>query len=389
MTVRAALVWFVVICRLAPPGFAVQERHGDREERVQAWLEQTMNLREVIRSGDEGIRLDYIVEHRYVPPREEVESLRREIAGKPEHPQRARLAGIERRLRGEFPTTEYAIWLLGREFRCSMTQRGERGLALDSVIAGTGAWAMNPVSLHVADVPGALGIGFRSVESFEVELADALLLLNGGLDESRERGVALYLSKTEPGRWSAEGRADSSGTQTRIAASGAWDDFHGAGTVERVTITVDAEGVEKYTTLYSASGWRFEPAIGRMIAGEAERRFGLQVDRRVQLVSADAITTEEFRRATAVPKPDGVDVLRGPVTFRAVEDVRAGHTRRFAVAEDRDALVPSPGRTPAQARNELRTVGWVIAGCIVVALVLLRARSAHRVRCSGSVPNQS
>lgn len=353
---------------------------ADDQAKVQAWLDEAVNLREILRAGDGGARVDVAVEYRYVPPAAEIEALKRAVAGRPEHPQRAFLEGIERTLRGEFPVTTYAVWLWGRDFRCSMTREGERGLAFDSVSTAHAAWAMNRTALEIADKAASLGMGFNSVASFEVDLADAMFVLNAGLDEARQRGVVLRVAVAAPSRWSASGAAESEGGRVEINASGAWDEALGAGTVQQVEVKAFPGGAPSYITRYSAQGWRLEPALGRMVAGEAERRFGEQVDRRVRLVSAAKINREEFERATAVPALDGVDIIRGPVTYRAVVDHRAGRSGNFKVSEDRKAQAPVSGRTPLTARSDLRTIGWVLAGCVLVALVLLRIRG---MRASG------
>jgi hypothetical protein len=328
----------------------------------------------------DGLCFAYRVEFLYVPPTEELEAIRRAVADRPEHPQRMELAHYERVLAGQ-AYTDSKVWRLRGMWRLSQSWEHKPNLPYWDFARGRdGAWQLTEDSLTLAptDVGTAGGGAHASVSSgFTWETS---LFQTGGITAAVANGVELAPVLGGEDRWTVSGRRLDATGGAAFTARGAWHRDRGWGTVEESEFSrLDAAGAVVGASRHLATDWRYVPELKRGVAHEVlELREDGARDKRLTLAGISRFTRAEFEALTAVPKPGGVDPVRGRLTFRSISDER-GDERRHASVEDGKVMGQSPEPAGRPSRG-LHIAGWASAVFVIATVVLLRLRRSHASR---------
>jgi hypothetical protein len=270
------------------------------------------------------------------------------------------------------------VWRSGQEFRISHDGTGGDGSATysDKVWANGIQWSMTPKSLVLLDQADQQSPG--QIHSSSSALSyDLQLLFTGGIGAAVGNRIPLEPRLEANGTWSVVGSADREHDQAKVRfqASGRWFASEGWGTIDRTTFTVDRPGHPRSGTRGQLSGWRRIPGTSLAIAETAiVSRLDGGTEAEYHVVRTDAYSAKEFKRLTAAPAVNDVDPIRGAVTFRTIVDNRGGRGRQTAIdPENRRQTLVVAGNDRHIAR--LRLAGWVLAVCIVAALLFLRLRA--------------
>lgn len=128
------------------------------------------------------------------------------------------------------------------------------------------------------------------------------------------------------------------------------------------------------------TAWRSEPALGARIADRCEL-IGPDgsVREAIEFVRLRRTEPREFDRVSAVPAPDGHDVLRGRHTFTTIWDYRdnAGTITIGLGGESQTSPIPAEMRGSVPG-TRLTRIGWFAAAAIVALLVGLKIRAQRR-----------
>lgn len=350
-----------------------------RDAAFQAWW-AAVTSGGVMGPPADGLCFAYRVEFVYVPPAEDLEQMRRAVADRPEHPQRMELAHYERVLAGQ-AYTDSKVWRLKGMWRLSQSWEHKPNFPYWDFARGRdGAWQLTEDSLTLAstDVGSVGGSAHASVSSgFTWETS---LFQTGGITAAVANRVELAPVLDGDGRWTASGRRLDATGGAACTARGAWHRDRGWGTVEESEFSrLDAAGAVVGASRHLATDWRYVPELKRGVAHEVlELREDGARDKRLTLAGITPFTSAEFEALTAVPKPGGVDPVRGRLTFTSISDER-GDERRHASVEDGKVMWPSPAPEGRPSRG-LRIAGWASAVFVIATIVLLRLRRSHASR---------
>ena len=99
---------------LVVPSEAWGQTADDTLARLKSWLDRAWEEAQTLPSiSDASLR--WRVEDRFVPTQAELDALRKEVAGRPDHPKRPQLNIYERRLRDGPDVVHYELWLDGED----------------------------------------------------------------------------------------------------------------------------------------------------------------------------------------------------------------------------------------------------------------------------------
>lgn len=374
-----ARVWVFLACSVALCGPIVSESRAHAmaaAPEVEAWLDSMIGCTGAdLAPPAEAIRLEFGIDFLWAPSPQEMDRIRERVKDKPEHPDRWMLT-LERRWK-QPDQNLYVIWLGGNAFRRSITRVGNEESDLDDSVSRFGAWRLTSTTLVVADEQDAARTGpMRS--ALDSTMWDAIGLFTGGLHRLAGVGGARIV-KRQGNAWTLTMRNVVAGQSIEAHASGTWDEAQKVGTVDPIVYKSHGEGGSPGGFTLEAADWAFRGEPARWTAGTVtERRLTNELDRRVKFQSLRAISTSDLQAALTVPEASGTDVLRGPSRFTAVEDHRSSApVVRLSTPGGwvEQSLADARGASEQQrSRDRLRVVGWVLAGVIVGALVLIRVR---------------
>jgi hypothetical protein len=313
------------------------------------------------------------------PSTDEIEALRARVKGRPDHPDRRRLAALESALRWNgWVSQTVSVWRWGHEWRINREGEALRGGGVgyfDAAWADGLAWQLNDSQLITVAQTRTGETPYR-IEGMGAALGgDVDALLSGGLAALIDLGIVL-IPTLEGDRWRVQARGTSQkGSGYEVEAEGRWQADKGWGTVDRVVSRVGGSGLPTVATM---SGW--EVVEGQPMAAEAVWALtdGTPVARR-RLISAGRYGRQEFRALVREPRAHVPDPERGDLSFRAVADFR-GRVPVFARVDpqDRSRLVVYEGPEPPGVRM-LRPLGWVLAVLLVGMLAVVKLIRTRRV----------
>jgi hypothetical protein len=367
MKALSAIVW-AAWAALAPTNAAAGD---DLPPDFKAWWER-------ITAGGadgpnwDGISLKYRVEFVYLPPAKELESLRARVAGKPEHPERPKLESYERYIAtGKAPATQYQIWRMGQEWRCAKSwDRPERPY-WDFGWSREGAWELLPQTLIVSPPDATAHSHASKVASVASGVThNASLFLSGGLISAGSLQIPIVVRMQSAGRWSAEGTRKDDRIEARLRAQGTWMG-NGRGTVERCILETRPQGAEAWQVgTYISEGWKDHDDVGIRLASVVTLYNNDNApEQRYVLLGVEEFTSDQFRSIVRVPELNKPDPVRGALTFRTVRDTRPDATSLW----EGQGLEPTIAQVDRDSREwRWRIGGWVLAGILTVAFVLLR-----------------
>lgn len=364
------VAWAAAYCSTSAVG-----RQAADEKAIQQWI-QTERAAAEASPNIPFVHMSWR-EESFVPNANpaELERLRAEVAGKPDHPKLRLLERMESQLRGNPKHVEVDYWSdhSGR-WRCSRAEPGpipyvDQTARLDS------SWVLTPVQLTLMPPSGV-----RS----EFDLGPTLnrirrlsgFFLYGGLHLGHGADVTVTsMRMVDRSAWSANlhivDRYDAQ-------LSGQWDPMSARGFIRQITLDPPPGSPEEYSH-WSIDDWTFHPEVDRWAAHRVEQRDRSgQLVLRLSLLAVDRISPEQFESIAAIPPVDGIDALRGAIAVSQVLDLRPESAG--AMARQDGALRPLPldsqlvkdamGRSRVNSR--LRIIGWITLASLVVLLVTVR-----------------
>lgn len=221
----------------------------------------------------DGVEIRYEVAWLEVPTPEEMAAMRARVAGRPEHPDHARLAAAERRMR-KADVAECRLWRLDGQWRYAVTYPDSPVGYIDCVWSRKSAWRLSPGQLHLFSL-NPKDERTREVVRMSSNFSyESTLLLNGGLSGPVGSGLDLRPTLVGADRWelhaatpTPEGSAGESGQRIRVRASGRWDGAAGVGTVDRVVLEgLNDAGEVSDAEVMTAEGWTTLPGSTLQVA---------------------------------------------------------------------------------------------------------------------------
>jgi hypothetical protein len=306
-------------------------------------------------------------------PPEEIERLRKEIEGKPDHPMRRVVEGYDRMLEDGPSVFEYAARVRGWD-RWRLNQDrppGDPTAWNDTVVTPTHAFQLNPDQIALIDPRVGYPEG-RQLNSMSNEIWNAInALVYADLGTRRQR-ITRDDVRVDGALWSCQIRK----LGQTIRCEGRWIPEWERGVVDRATV-IENPDAPAYVGWYKTfGGWRMEPAIGRPVAVRAEQRFpDGSIAYAYVFRGAEREDAGVFERVTAVPDIAGADPLRGAISATSMWDFREGEQRYVSDDGGARSVInqgPFPGARRKQGRLALRRVGWTLLGALVLGLVALR-----------------
>lgn len=338
---------------------------------VQAWFDSEWDAAKSLPElGDASIgwRLDLV----YIPPRSELERLRREVPGKPDHPEKHLLQAYEERLRGKPTSMPRRLWSHGPgQWRWNTDL--PTGEFIDTVVMPKQAWSQSSAAIAIVDPRDGypMGVGWpRQENTFWPELAH---LLFGGLSVAGLPGVHPRPVALDGESWRVEvilGDTENASQSVALEYQGRWDAGVGRGFVERLEVVAngfDPSSVGE-TTLYH--DWEWNREIGRWVARQVEFfKPGGRADRVLVFEAASLGAPGEFDRVTALPGESTPDPVRGSIDYAQITDYRKGVVA--SVGPDGTVHEKSLPQAAAGMRRDgwYRVAGWVAGGCVVLAVL--------------------
>lgn len=356
-------------------GMCFSTAHAQNEapspEELQRWFDSEWAAsREPL--NIDGFKLTWKKESYRLPSREQVEQFRSAVAAAPDHPGRAELALLERRLAGAPDVTTLQLWMKGAaEWRLSRTHESENDPYADSVVTRDHSWGMTPRQLVVIDPAKGYPSGYDYSRDGGWLQLDVGVFAFGGLDRGRALEVKPGpIERTETG-WQASAVADNG---TVFFYRGTWSAEHARGFVDEVRIQRSPVLDGVYCTL-KVSGWQFDAEWKRWRASRAEERMcDGKLDLVYSLVECAPYDAATFERVTAIPDLAGVDEVRGAVTFVGIQDFRPSVPVVRTTKDGAEVLLPHPAAQSLAHANSIRQAGWVVAAVLIAAIVASRIR---------------
>ena len=360
------------VIALAAPGAALRAVEDDRHREVRQWLDGEIN-RGQDRPAIVGfaIRFDQLF-HAEVT-RAELESLRIEVQGKPDHPARRKLDTHERRLTSGPDRCEWTIWFLSPErWRINKTYQFPTGIPhVDHGRDRSDSWVLMDNSLVVidADKPpenrnyaAEDGIARMHLEAF----------LYAGLGRTRGKSVLSNLI-VKGERWTVRRTVTlAPGSETELEFEGRWDANAGRGFVESRRIAASPYA-ETIGTRWEYAQWQHEPLLDVWVSKRVDQFDPSgKPEESLEWQSVTPVSQKEVEAMIAVPDPLASDVVRGRLKVRQVSDYRA-NARVFKSIND-DGVVQTHSQERGSPRGNMQLVGWMLATLIVAALVFIRVR---------------
>lgn len=364
----------------APPARADQTTasagsKGVPASKVAAWLDaQIDEARDLPLDNLRDVAFRFAYELHTLRSPAEIERLRTEIEGHPDHPMRRVVERYDRMLE-EGPTViEYAARVRSwDEWRLNQDQPPGDSLPWnDTVVTPTHAYQLNPSQIALIDPRVGYPPG-RQINTLSHEFWNPVnFLLYGDLGTRLAKEIARGEVRVDGDHWSCEVRKPGQGTRRY---EGRWVSAWDRGVVERATVIANPDA-PKYVGWFEVfSGWKMDPILGRPVAARFERHFpDGSIAYAYIFRGAEREDPAVFNRVTAVPDVAGADPLRGPITATSMWDFRQGTRRYVSDLQGARNVVdegPLPGANPTQSRSALRQGGWALLGAIVLGLVAI------------------
>lgn len=320
-----------------------------------------------------------------LPSPAEIARLRDQVSGRPDHPGRHTLERVERCNAGDPPIIRYQLWSRG-DGAWRIAESYEGGGYLDGALNGQSAWQMTPRRLDRGSDAAFAGDSMASLRSTLYTFwPQVSRLYFGGLSD----GAISEIQRSEcverdDGSWSVDlWWGESIGSADYVAeVSGTWDSRTGLGRIESERIRINSAHPASVGSGAEYLDWEYVPELSRWIAGRVEeRRADDELERVIVFEGVKLGQPGEFERATAMPRANRADLVRGQPTFVQVVDHRpSARTGTSSGSTDggADAVVPD-NRSHSIGRIWRRWLGWIVAGSIVVGLLLLRLHRKQTV----------
>jgi hypothetical protein len=326
----------------------------------------------------DGIAISYRIDYRPQISQADLERLKAEAARHPESSAAGKLAVLQASLSGGSSYRERTVWRHEGMWRINNTF-ARSPFAWDFVWGDGVGWQMTPRRLEVTSLtpgsPQAADLGSESSGA----TYESQLLLTGGLAGASGMGMRIAPTLISPGRWTAAGAITTERGSHEFTAEGTWHEESGWGTVSRSRIQTRAsDGVVTWeSNLFE--GWQQFDTSALGIAGRVEVECSDATENTVITLQRVArFSPAEFKALISIPGPDDTDPIRGKVTYTSIEDHRSPTARQAAPLDTSEGVQVNALDAAGDSVSKLRIAGWVTAGGLAAAIVLIRVRRAIR-----------
>lgn len=339
---------------------------GAQDAEAEAWLRRQLEM-PVFSEIPPNTFFEWSTSRRSTRSAEDVEALKNEVAGRPEHPRLNELQHVSRLL-ADPVKTKVRVWFGSKDlWRLADDQTGA---GIGTLLADLGRnsvnlWCATPSQLNVLDTNGAKPEKWDPTPTFESKFVNGPGFFFSGLDDLRARGAAFVDIKPSEKGWTATTR----NVQADWYVGVAWDKAAAQFYVTRVWVNMP--GSDKV-----AGGWTrkdLEFADGRLLARTVE--FNNPFERTadvIELVSVAKIDPAVVSDLASIPDPDRVDSVRGDWTFRSVLDLRGGKKILTSNGTDGALTVFDYNQSPANPRWIIPYIAWGVVAAIACIAVFFR-----------------
>lgn len=306
----------------------------------------------------------------------EIERLRRATQGLPQHPDRMMVDLADRRLREGPMSYEITAHVRGEgHWRISRDLSGDT--YRDVVVAPDYAWSLTPNQLTLIHQEHGWPENQR-LDTLESELVNAFAyLFYGGLHAGPDASPRVLSADRDGLSWHA--RIDPGDGRPVWRVAGRWDVDAGRGFVTEVEYNFQQAAEQDLGSLLVVSDWDYVDTIDRYIARRAEFRYADgSLHRAYVWLGAEREEPERFESVFRMPRDDGDDFIRGPLTVTSVADYRSARAVLFGHGPD--GRTQAVLREPEGGTGSWKSKGWFAAGAVLTALVALRVRKSQQLR---------
>ncbi|QYK47856.1 MAG: hypothetical protein KF838_13825 [Phycisphaeraceae bacterium] len=340
---------------------------------VETWFLRLWNeSRAFPRELSQPLRFTYQTRELYVPSREQLEEMRSQVEGKPDHPLRHELGLYEQRARGEFTTTTVEV-ILGDpmywRYSADSEFGSERRIYIDRGRDGKAVWSLTAGQLNIADAATPPeGYGYASYID-EIRVMAQMFFFQGiGIGISEELQLPPSFTRNGP-HWTAT--ISAAGSVFRY--DGLWDDALGEGRIQVWTVVSSERFPDTVGERLVFGGHRADSVSGHVVSGRVTQHTSDgSRDREYSLLGCEQVTPEVVKSATQIPSLDRDDPKRGALSVDSIYDHRSG-APSWARSPDTGQFVRTS--SPIRRYDSLRLAGWVtLAGLVVIAVAVRLAR---------------
>ena len=344
---------------------------------VETWFLRLWNeSRAFPRELSQPLRFTYQTRELYVPSREQLEEMRMQVEGKPDHPLRHELGIYEKRARGEYATTSTEVilgnpvlWRLSRD----IDYGNERSFYVDTGQDGDAAWSLTDRQLKIADaVSPPDGYGYaRNIDEIRIQ-AQMFFFQGIGIGISGDLQPPLSFTRIGPS-WTAT--ITDAGSVYRY--DGQWDEAFGEGRILTWTVVSSEKFPDTVGERLVFAEHRADPVSGYSVAGRVtlQRSDGAK-DTEYVLLNCERVTPQIVKLAAQTPSLDRSDPRRGPLSVDSIYDHRPG-ARSLVRLPDTGQFVRTP--SPIRQYDRLRLAGWATLAGLVGIIVAVRISRLSRV----------
>lgn len=367
---------------MAPDAFATQPTNGELGE----WVVSDWRSARQVPTTTLGYVLTYETSTYPTADLAAIAELEREVAGRPEHPRRNELEGHKRRLeKGSDKLTMTLSWSHDKLWRLSTTIPYVPTLPYsDCAIGPEAAWMLTPVQLTIMESTGGNAANYDAALQNPSFRSYVNLAFHGGFD--------LFEGACQPKSWQfiddEKWRMEATSTDGSVVLEyhGTWRSDVKRGFIDSAECTRSPEN-SAIGERWVFADWQLLPAVNRFAAHTVSNYKPSSSTPRAswRLLGCETVTRQQVEQAAAVPRADGVDVERGPLTYTRVYDARVNRGMPIAAVTG-PALKIDLAADSDRSSSVARVFGWITAVSLAVVLVVLKYRSRTSSR-HGSHPH--
>jgi hypothetical protein len=307
----------------------------------------------------------------------ELDQLRSQVEGKPDHPRRSELRfeeWVRSPDRRPYIKTvwvgEDQVWRLSQDLPWAPADVAY----LDAAGRSDGAWQLTPQEIVLSGPLSDSASSAPSVAMHRASVSELSAFFDGGLTQRRGSPPELTSLEVSELSW----RATIEGNYSVSVVSGVWDASHGVGLVaeDRLELRVPGQAPVGVVTRYSGWAPRLDGSavVAGMIEREDSRTNGVL---RMRLRAVERVENAEIVRVCVTPDPSGIDPVRGQLRVRSITDFGDRLIRERSALDVAGLHSRVIGRTAGEI-SRLRTFGWAVLGILVALLVFLRLRGGAK-----------